>query len=63
MCVAYGAQNIITKLTVNQRVQRFKAEQTSMSGKPQSDRLSKRSTGMPQASMGDSLKSVKSREK
>ncbi len=44
--VVYGVYNVITKSTVNQLVQRFKAGQTSTSDNPQSDRLSKRKTGV-----------------
>ncbi len=38
MCKMYGVQNIIIKSTVNQRVQRFKAEWTSMNYEPWSSR-------------------------
>ncbi len=42
MCMVYGAQNVITKSTVNKWVQRFKVAQMSTSGKLQSGRLTKR---------------------
>ncbi len=50
-CVLYSVQNIITKSTMNQWVQRLQVGQTSMSDKPQSGRPSKRRSwcGMSQA--------------
>ncbi len=41
-CVVYGAQNVITKSTVNQWVQRFNAWQMSASDEHRSNRLSMR---------------------
>ncbi len=57
MCVVYDEQNVITKSTVNQWVQRVKAGQTSASDEPRIGTLSKRRTwsGKLQASANLSL--------
>ncbi len=49
MCIVYGTQNVITKSTVNHRIEKFKWYEWD---EPRSGKLSKRKTqlGIPQAS-------------